>query len=581
MPLDKIAAVTDAERSSDHASARLRWCEALFRHAGEAVYVANRDNRIVAVNPAFSTITGYPDDEVIGADPEFLRSDQHDNSAVGKMGNSLATTGEWQGEVWNRRKDGEVFLDWMTVVSLEDDAGEIEWYVAILSGVGRRRHWQSRFLHLANFDALTDLPSRQFLEGHLQDVIVAARSSEGEVAVICLDLENLKAVNDDFGHEVGDRVLATAAQTLGNHVQMGQILARFSGDEFVLIAPVDEREADASAIARLLLEAFEEPQRIGDVGDGEEFHLTASAGIALFPHDGETPGVLIRNAHTAALHARRQGSQTYKFFAADLNRRAMERMGLESRLRRAVEADQLRLLYQPVVDLKSGRISGVEALLRWQDSDDRMMTPEQFVPLAEERGLIKGIGDWVLQEACEQARRWQQSELPDLQIAINLSPRQLAMGDFPGRVEEILAKEGLRPESVEFEITESALIRSIEDVDAKLRRLREIGVSLAVDDFGTGYASLSYLRRFAVDAIKVDASFVADIGKEGDGEKLVTAVIAIGQSLGLDVVAEGVETAEQLDFLRRHWCERVQGFHVSRPLSADDLEALVRSGPRY
>ena len=563
----------------ENSNARSRWGAALFRHSGEAVFIADQENRIVAVNPAFTAITGYDEADVIGRAPEILWSQQHSDSFFVEMWKDLESTGSWEGEVWNRRKDGEVYLDRLSIFSLADEEGVAERYVAILSGVSRRQREEMRFLHLANFDALTELPSRQFLEGCLQEAIDAARPSGGEVAVICLDLDNLKAINDGLGHEIGDRVLAGAARSLRGRITDGQTLARFSGDEFVIVVPLADTDADAAVVARSLLEALDAPQRIDD--DDEGLRLTACAGIALFPHDGETPGTLIRNAHTAALHARRQGSQNYLYFAADLNKRAMERMGLESRLRRAVDANELQLHYQPIIDLRSGRISGVEALLRWRESADRLMAPANFVPLAEERGMIEELGNWVLHAACGQAKAWREAGLPDLQIAINLSPRQLAIGDFPQRVEDALAETGLTPDRVEFEITESALIQSIEDVDVKLRRLREIGVRLAVDDFGTGYASLSYLRRFAVDAIKIDASFVADIGGSGDGEKLVAAIIAIGQSLDLDVVAEGVETEEQLRFLRRHWCERVQGFHISRPLPADELEALVRSGHRY
>lgn len=557
-----------------------RWGAALFHHSGEAVFIVDPEDRIVAVNPAFTAITGYDAADIVGRNPEVLWSRHNDDSNFGQMRQDLAKTGSWEGEVWNRRKDGEVFLDRLSIFSLtdEDDAATAS-YIAILSGVSRRQREEMRFLHLANFDALTDLPSRQLLEGRLQDAIDAARMANDEVAVICLDLDNLKAINEGLGHEIGDQMLAGAANSLRGRIIDGQTLARFSGDEFVIVVPLAGADSDAAIVARSLLDALDVPQQIA--GDDDGLRLTASAGIAVFPRDGETPGALIRNAHTAALHARRQGAQNYLYFAADLNKRAMERMGLESRLRRAVDAGEMQLHYQPVVDLRRGRISGVEALLRWRESEDHLLAPANFVPLAEERGMIEDLGDWVLSTACQQARAWREGGLPDLQIAINLSPRQLAVDDFPERVEDVLAETGLTPDRIEFEITESALIRSIEDVDAKLRRLREMGTRLAVDDFGTGYASLSYLRRFAVDAIKIDASFVADIGGSGDGEKLVAAIVAIGQSLDLEVVAEGVETEEQLRFLRRHWCERVQGFHVSRPLPADELEALVRSGPRY
>ena len=563
----------DGPRLPREIAQRLRQAEVLFEVTDEGVLVWDAEDRIVAVNPAFTAITGYGLQEVLGEAPRFLRSGRHDEAFYDEMRRTLERTGRWTGEIWIRHKDGEVFLEWLTVLALDGEDGTIEQSIGVLSGVARRRQDDDRLYHLSNFDALTGLPSRQLLEGQLQEAVDAATRHGGGVALICLDLDNLKTINESLGHALGDRILVRVAEVLRSCLGPSHLLARFSGDQFMIVVSGSAGADGARALAEGLLEAVSEPFAI-EAHSGD-IRLAANAGIALWPNDGAAPGSLIRNAHAAAIHAKRRGRDTYLFFAERLNARAMERLELENKLRRAIDTGELVLHYQPIIDLRRGRPNGVEALVRWRDADGGLIGPANFIPLAEERGLIGALGDWVLRAACAQARQWQEAGLPALRMAINLSPHQLVGDDFTARVEGVLSDTGLAPEFVEFEVTESALMDRVEDVAAKLGRLRELGVRLSIDDFGTGYASLSYLKSFAVDAIKVDASFVADIGKSEEGEKLVSAVVAIGQSLGLTVTAEGVESEAQLVFLRQHWCDQVQGAYFSPPVPADELAKLA------
>jgi diguanylate cyclase (GGDEF)-like protein/PAS domain S-box-containing protein len=548
--------------------------QVLFEAVNEGVAVLDGERRIIAVNPAFTAITGFEAADIVGEPANMLRSERYDEAFYEDLWASVDGGGRWDGEVWMRHRDGGVFLEWLTVLVAHDDDGAGARYLAMLRGVSGRRHDDDRLLHLSNFDALTGLPSRRLLEGHLQEAMEAAKRGGGAVALICLDLDNLTTINESLGPALGDRVLMEAAEKVRRRLVPGHTLARYSGDEFMIIVPDASGEDGAGPVARDVLAAVSTAFTIE--GHGDEIRLAANAGIALSDDDGDTPLELMRNAHAAAVHAKKQGRDTFLFFAERLNARVLERLGLEGRLRRAIEADELILHYQPIIDLRHGRMTGVEALVRWQDPESGLIGPSNFIPLAEETGLIGALGDWVLCAACAQARAWIDAGLPEMRMAINLSPFQLVGDAFAERVEAVLAGQELTPRTVEFEITESALTERVEDVGAQLAQLRELGVRLAVDDFGTRYASLSHLRNFAVDSIKVDGGFVADIGKREDGAKLVTAVIAIGQSFDLTVTAEGVESAVQLQFLRQHWCDQAQGFHFSRPLPAAELEALER-----
>ena len=433
-----------------------------------------------------------------------------------------------------------------------------------------RKRYQEELERQANFDALTGLPNRHLLNDRLRQAVFAQRNVRS-VAVVFIDLDHFKVINDSLGHNFGDEVLRHVGERLESAVREGDTVARLGGDEFVLILNDQTREDMIFRTMRRLIARVSEPMQVG----GRELHITASAGISLFPQDGPDVQTLLKNADAAMYRAKSQGRNTFQFFTAEMNELANERLSMEQSLRRAIERDELRLLYQPRVNLRTGKVDGCEALVRWQHPDRGLIVPDRFIPLAEETGLIVPIGEWVLRRACEQGARWRAAGHPGLVVSVNLSARQLWVGGFARTVGEVLAETRMA-EHLELELTESMVMHDVENVIATLQALRAIGVRLSVDDFGTGYSSLSYLRRLPIHALKIDGTFVRDISATGgpDDGILAKAIISLGHSLHLKVVAEGVEHASQRDFLRRNDCDEMQGYHFAKPLPAEECERL-------
>lgn len=564
--------ITRQKEISDH----LLLADTLFEITTEGILICDADRKIIAANPAFTAITGRAAEEVTGKDMGILGSEKHDAAFYERMWDTVAKSGRWEGEVWNRRKDGEAFLEWLSLMAITDDKGRIERYVAVLSDITRRKQDEARIAYHAHYDALTGLPNRQLLEERLGRVIDTA--GDKGAALICLDLDNLKNINESLGHTYGDMILIEAARKISTGVRSTDTVARFGGDVFMMVLQDVGSEDEATQVARQLIAEFSRPITLE--GHGQDVFVTASIGIALYPHDGADVNELLRNADTAAIHAKQRGRNNFQFFTEDMNVRALERLHLENRLRNALERGEMVLHYQPKVELRGGHIVGVEALIRWRDPEHGLVPPGKFIPLAEETGLIVPLGDWVLREACAQAKAWRDAGLKPIRMAVNLSALHLSKKNLVAEIAQILEEADLPPDILDVEITESSLMANAEETVSILRELRAMGVHLAADDFGTGYSSLNYLRNFPLDSLKIDSSFISDIGSGGSGEMLVSAIIAIGQSLGLEVVAEGVENEAQLSFLRQQWCDQIQGFLFCRPVPAEEIEVLLRQGRR-
>ncbi len=552
----------------------------VFTNATEGMTITDGEARIVAVNPAFTGITGYSLEEIAGRTPAVLGSGRQDESFYREMWATLAREGQWQGEIWNRRRNGEVFPEWLSITAVRDgdgnDSGTPSHYIGIFSDITERKAAEARIHHLAHHDALTNLPNRMLLQDRLDQAILQSRRSRRHAAVLFIDLDRFKLINDTLGHDVGVGLLSQVARRCQEVVRDTDTVARQGGDEFVIVLPELEHAQDATVVARKLLEVLGRPYRLG----AHELTVTASIGIAVYPEDGRNASVLLRNADAAMYGAKADGRNAFQFYSSDLNTASLGELLLENQLRGALDRNELLLHFQPKVGAESGRISGAEALLRWQHPELGLLGPGRFVPAAEESGLIVPIGEWVLRRACRQLRAWLDAGHEPVSVAVNLSAQQFAHQDIVALVRNTLAETGLPPELLELELTETMLMRDVERTIEVLARLRALGVKLSIDDFGTGYSSLAYLKLFNVDVLKIDRSFVNDIRSDGADGKIAAAVIALAHSLGQQVVAEGVETEYQRDFLARHRCDQFQGYLFGRPVPADEFAAQLALGLR-
>ncbi|PXW98081.1 PAS domain S-box-containing protein/diguanylate cyclase (GGDEF)-like protein [Sphaerotilus hippei] len=567
--------ITDKTHEME-AQARLRLAATVFDSTLEGVLITDASQRIVSVNPAFTRLLGYTEEEVIGRTPACMASGRHSDTFFQQMWQTIARSGHWQGEIWNRCKDGVVRPELMSISAVFDDQAQVSHYVGVFTDISELKNSEAKLDHLAHHDPLTQLPNRLLFRHRLEQALLTADRNEGHLAVLMLDLDRFKDVNDSYGHLAGDELLCHVADRLSQRLRKVDTLARLGGDEFALLMQDVKQPDDAARLASELIESLSQPWRLGE---GIELSVGVSVGICLYPEHGQTAQALMQGADAALYRAKSDGRGVYRYFADDLTLAARERLQLENRLRRALVDEQLQLHFQPQIDIASGRVIGAEALLRWPDPVEGMIPPARFIPVAESTGLIDQLGAWVLRHACEQGQRWIEQGLPPLSMAVNVSPRQFHHIDLAHQVQQVLADTGFPAERLELELTEGALMEREAESLRMLERLRDMGVRVAIDDFGTGYSSFSYLKRFPLDVLKIDRSFITDIPRDIDDMEIAAAIIAMGHNLGVRVLAEGVETAEQLAFLGLKRCDSYQGFLLSPALPADEFAALLRDQP--
>ena len=553
------------------AEAQLRLAAHVFEYSGEAIVITDRDNRIVEVNPSFTRMTGYTAEEVHGKNPGILSSGRATKEEYRVMWAAIEEHGFWQGEMWDRRKDGNIYPKLLTISVVRNYQGDIDFYIASFADLSEQKATEEKIRHVAHHDALTGLPNRLYLHISLEQAIAAARRENAEVALLFIDLDRFKIINDTLGHHVGDSLLVEVAQRLRKCVRESDLLARLGGDEFVVAISGDDAINIAAHVAEKILGSLSRPYHIA----GNALHSTPSIGISLYPHDGDSIESLMKNADAAMYHAKSMGRNNFQFFSTEMTQSSSERLQLEDSLHRALEHGEFIVYYQPQADFASGRLVGAEALIRWRHPERGMISPLDFIPLAEENGMILPIGAWVLREVCRQLKAWRELGLTGLHVAVNLSPRQFHQDGLVENILGALREFDVPAAALELEITESSVMENPDEAVSLMNRLNQNGLSIAIDDFGTGYSSLSYLKRFPVSKLKIDRSFVMDIPGDANDTAIAIAVIQLARSLGLKTVAEGVETAEQRQFLSDQGCDLLQGYWYSRPLDAAGFEAFA------
>ncbi|OAH96970.1 diguanylate cyclase [Methylomonas methanica] len=552
----------------------LRQAAAMFETAREGVMITDADMRILVVNRAFSELTGYAADEVLGKTPKTLKSGRQNQSFYVDMWSQISDSGYWQGEIWNRRKDGEIYPQMLSISAVRDENNRVTHYVGVFSDISQLKDAVARLEFLAHHDPLTSLPNRLLLFARLEHCIGLSRRERKAAALLMLDLDRFKDVNDSFGHLAGDELLQQVAAKLSSRLRGIDTVTRLGGDEFAILLEDLTHPQDAALVAAEIIDSLSEPWRLSN---GSEVRVGVSIGISLLPEHGSSSEELLQHADAALYRAKAEGRGNFKYFSEDLTQAALRRINLESLLRRALLRQELQVYYQPQIEISTGRIIGAEALLRWHNAEEGAIPPSQFIPVAEEIGLITEIGEWVLTDVCRQGRRWLDAGLPPIKLAVNLSPHQIRHGDIAASTAAILSQTGFPPELLELELTESALMERETEVVLVLCQLQALGVRLAIDDFGTGYSSLAYLKHFPLDILKIDKTFIDDIPQLEDDKEIASAIIGMGHTLRLQVLAEGVETQEQLDFLQEHGCDFYQGYLKSPALAAADFAALLQS----
>jgi diguanylate cyclase (GGDEF)-like protein/PAS domain S-box-containing protein len=562
--------VTERKRLEDH----MRLAATVFENSGDGLFVTDAHTHIVHVNPAFCEITGFTPEDVLGKTPTVLASGRHDPDFYARMWDSLIKTGKWQGEIWDRRKSGEMFAGWQNIAAVRNSMGEVTNYVSVFSDITSRKQLEERLSYQANHDPLTRLPNRTLFHERLQRAVARAHRNQSLVALLFIDLDRFKQVNDTMGHLAGDLLLQQVSERLTGAIRQGDTVARLSGDEFTVILEDVQDPRDAAVVSHKILRMLAESFDLA----GQEARISSSIGVALFPADAGDPQGLIKLADAAMYRAKHLGRNGCQFHSEAVNAQAFERLALENALRQALERGEFLVHYQPIFDFHTGQVVAAEALLRWRHPEVGMVVPGQFLPLAEETGLIVEIGQWVLHTACAQAKVWRDGGHPDLVVHVNLSGRQLRQANLVESVAEALESTGLSPKGLVLEIPESSVVDKGQETSTLFMRFAALGLGLAIDDFGAGYSSFAFLRRLPAKVLKMAQSFVRNVANSSDDSEIATAIVAVARGLHMSVVAPGVETTEQLRFLSSFGCDRVQGFLLARPMTADELTALLARG---
>ncbi|MCI3910357.1 EAL domain-containing protein [Pseudomonas viridiflava] len=548
-----------------------RLAATVFDAASEGIVIFDPDYCILTVNQAFSRVSGYQPEDVIGRRVTDIASSRDARRHFQAIHQSLEQTGRWQGELVEARKNGELYPQWLQLNVVLDKAGKLSHIVGFFSDLSSRRAAEERMRYLAHFDELTGLANRSLFNERLREARERVRSGGRSLALLHINLDRFKLLNESLGHEIADQLLRHVARRLSSAMPEADTIARLSGDEFAVLFDGYSNLSSLARVTSRLLGKLRVPLSVA----GHELVISASVGISLLSDSAREVSALVSQANMAMQHAKHLGGNNFQFFTQSLQASTLERLQLEIQLRRAIEEQQLQVFYQPKLCLKTGRLDSAEALVRWHHPQRGMVAPSEFIGLAEETGLISAIGEFVLRQACWQACEWQRQGMAPIRVSVNLSVHQLRQGKLMSLVRQVLEETGLAPQWLELELTESQLLDSVEHIIVTFQQLRDLGVKLAIDDFGTGYSSLSYLRRFPVDYVKIDRAFISGLGDGTEDAAIIQAIISMAHSLGLKVVAEGVENQSQLEFLRSHGCDEVQGYLISRPIEATAMAGIL------
>ncbi|AEF98608.1 putative bifunctional diguanylate cyclase/phosphodiesterase [Methylomonas methanica] len=557
------------ERNKSQESLRL--FQKVFEGSEEGIMITDPNKTILLVNSAFTKMMGYTQDEVVGETPKKLASGHHNSRFYAAMWSSINNFGHWHGEIWNRRKNGEIFPEWLAISTVNDKAGNTTHYIGIFSDISERKNAEEQIRYLSSHDVLTGLPNRILLKNRLETAIAFAARSHGKVALLSLDLDQFKMLNDSMGHAAGDELLRCVTAQLKCCVRDTDTLCRSGGDEF-LIALANMPDTDSiSTLVDEILERIAKPF----VLEGRHLSLSCSIGVAVYPDDGDDFETLMKLADKAMYQAKDAGRNTYRYVTEQLNSDSLEFMRITHELREAVKCKQFTVHFQPQIELATGDVVGAEALVRWNHPVEGLIPPGRFISIAEQTGLIVEIGEWVLHEACRQAMAWRRAGMPPLLMAVNMSAVQFKRGNVENLVRGALESSGLEAQYLEIELTESILLHDMDHMLSLLNNLKDIGLKLAIDDFGTGYSSLAYLKKFKIDRLKIDQSFVRDIASDPNDAAIVRAIVQMAHTLNLRVIAEGVENQEMLHYLSSCQCDEVQGYHFAKPMPPDAFAAFI------
>jgi diguanylate cyclase (GGDEF)-like protein/PAS domain S-box-containing protein len=543
----------------------------VFENINEGVMVTDQNGHILSVNPAFEIVTGYQEEEVVGKNPNLLQSGIHNRKFYQKMWKEMIEKGIWKGEIWNKRKNGEIYLEWLTISSVKDEDGNVTNYVAVFSDITDRMETEEQLRILAHHDSLTGVNNRYSLLKRLEDLLNTAQKYNQQLAVLFLDLDRFKHINDTHGHHYGDLLLKSVAARLKGLLRNKDVIARFGGDEFVIVLPNIKHPKDAAKYAEEIVHSLREPFML----EQHEAYISTSIGISLYPFDGTSVKNLLKNADKAMYQAKARGRNQFEFYHKDMHSNQTAKMKMENYLRKALDRKEFYLEYQPQIETNTGMISGVEALIRWNQPELGRVSPGDFIPIAEDTGMILPISEWVIETAFEDMKKLHVMGFPNLKVSINISAQHFARDEFFNTIEKLIQRSNINPYCVELELTERVIMPNAPEAINKLVKLKQLGIKLSVDDFGTGYSSLSYLNKFPIDTLKIDQSFIKNIHQYKEDFSIVKAIITMAKQLHMKTVAEGVENKKQFDLLLAEGCDQVQGFFITKPLRFQQLKEFL------
>jgi len=569
--ITRVFGITQDITEEVNAAAKLKQASTVFNSTSEAIFITDENNLISSINPAYTKITGYTEQEALGKDPNIINSGHHDQAFFKQFWNELLANGHWQGEVWNRHKDGHIFPVWQSITSIKDGSGRILQFVSIFNDISARKADEELIRYQANYDSLTALPNRNLFLDRINIALKQAERNSNQLALLLLDLDRFKWINDTLGHKAGDIILQETAKRLKDSVRESDTVARLGGDEFAIILPDLSHVSDAENIANKIFSAFNPPLSI----DGHEIHISGSIGITFFPDDADNIDNLQMNADSAMYSAKEAGRNRFHYFTPQLQAKAERHLLLINYLQQALKRDEFEVYYQPIIDQLSQKIVSAEALIRWNQPQLGFISPEEFIPLAESSGLIYAIGDWVVERVAKNMQRWQQLRLQPINISINKSAHQFSNDNCHEEWADIFKRHSIDVNRITVEITESVFMERGHEHVKKLLEMQKQGMKISLDDFGTGYSSLSYLKRFPVDILKIDRSFIRDVIDDSSDAMLVEMIISLAERMNINVIAEGVETKEQLAFLQKHDCRYIQGYFFSKPLPLAEFERFL------